>query len=325
MAVALSPRVVVADRGDAGRRVDLVIRRHLSDVQRATRTRVQAWIEDGRVSINGRIVRRVSDKAALGDTVEIAVPDESLRTAMVPERGQLECLLEDEHLLIVSKPAGIVSHPTYRHPIGSLLNMVLWHAKTWPAGTRPSLVGRLDKLTSGAVLIAKSTDAHARLQRTLASARSEKSYLAIVHGPVSETRGAIALPLQRDPSDRRRVIVAREGGLVSLTEFERLDQAVLSAGTVATMRCRLVTGRMHQLRVHLAARGWPIAGDAKYIPPARASALDPEHPVSRFARQALHAWRLRFVHPFTGAAVDVEAPLPTDMRALGEACGLRLP
>lgn len=316
--------MVVADRGDAGRRVDLVLRRHLSDVQRATRTRVQAWIEDGRVSINGRIVRRVSDKAALGDVVEIALPDEAPRRTVLPEDRPFECLYEDDALLVAAKPAGMVSHPTYRHPSGSLLNVLLWHARTWPEGTRPSLVGRLDKMTSGAVVVAKTTEAHARLQRVLASAHSEKSYLAVVHGPVSDSRGVIELPLARDRADRRRVVVAGDRGLASITRFERLDQQTVDGTTMALLRCQLMTGRMHQIRVHLAACSWPIAGDAKYCDPATRNALDPDHPARRMARQALHAWRLRFVHPFTGATVAIEAPVPDDMRALCEGCGLRL-
>lgn len=323
--MSVPPRIVIADRGDAGRRVDLVLRRHLSDVHHATRTRVQGWIEDGRVSINGRIVQRVSERTGLGDIVEVALPDRSIRAEPVPEEGPLERLHEDEHLMIVDKPAGMVSHPTYRHPGGSLLNVALWHARRWPVGTRPSLVGRLDKQTSGLVVIAKTTDAHARLQRTLASSRSEKLYLAIVHGPMADLHGRIDLPLQRDLMDRRRVVIAREGGLASVTRFERLDQVQLAGGAMATVRCQLVTGRMHQLRVHLSARGWPIAGDPKYGAGVGVPTRDAEHPATAFPRQALHAWRLRFVHPFTGSHVDVKAPVPADMRGLIEACGLKPP
>ena len=114
----LPPRVLTADRGDAGRRVDLVIRRHLTDLSRATRTRVQAWIDDGRVSINGDVVRRVSTRAALGDTVTVELPDEQPRAPVLAEPGPLDCLFEDAHILIVNKPAGVVSHPTFLHTGG---------------------------------------------------------------------------------------------------------------------------------------------------------------------------------------------------------------
>ncbi len=322
--VVVASRVIVADRGDAGRRLDLVIRRHLSDVPRATRTRVQTWIGAGRVTINGRIVRRASVRAALGDSLEIALPDDQQRREPAPESGALVRLYEDEHLLIVDKPPGVVSHPTYRHPTGSLLNVVLWYARDWAEGSRPSLVGRLDKLTSGVVLMAKSAQAHARLQRTLASPRSEKIYLAVVHGPVDDRAGTIDLALRRDPADRRRVVVADTGGLRSVTMFERLDRAEACGSAMGLMQCCLVTGRMHQVRVHLAARGWPIVADRKYGA-ERTAALAKSHPASEFSRQALHAWRLRFAHPFSDATVDVEAPLPADMRGLIDACGLRAP
>jgi 23S rRNA pseudouridine1911/1915/1917 synthase len=318
-------RVVVADRGDAGRRVDLVLRRHLTDIQRATRTRVQAWIADGRVTINGRIVRRVSDKAALGDTLEVSLPADAERAEPLPERGHLDRLYEDDHLLVVAKAAGVVCHPTYAHRSGSLLNVLLWHARSWPPGQRPSLVGRLDKLTSGAVLVAKSTAAHAKLQRTLAAGSSDKSYLAIVHGPMDERRGTIDLPLARDPHDRRRVVVVAQGGVASRTRFERLDQSEVDGTTMALVRCGLVTGRMHQIRVHLAARSWPIAGDPKYFPSHRFDSLVDRHPARAMARQALHAWRLRFTHPFSGAEIEIQSPLPDDMRTLAAACGLRVP
>jgi 23S rRNA pseudouridine1911/1915/1917 synthase len=270
------------------------------------------------------LVGRVSDKAALGDAIEIALPDEQRRQPIVPEEGQLERLFEDEFLLVVSKPAGIVSHPTYRHPGGSLLNVVLWHARDWPRGARPSLVGRLDKLTSGAVLVAKTTEAHARLQRALSSVFSEKSYLAIVHGRVSPVNGTIDLPLQRDPADRRRVVIARGEGLRSVTRYERLDQVVEAGVALATVRCRLETGRMHQLRVHLSARGWPIVGDAKYGGDGRERTRG-DHPAAAFPRQALHAWRLRFRHPFSSEEIDVTAPIPVDIARLIEGCGLKPP
>ncbi len=319
----LPPRVLTADRGDAGRRVDLVITRHLTDLSRATRSRVQAWIEDGRVSINGDVVRRVSTRAALGDTVTVELPDERERAAMLPEPGPLECLFEDDHLLIVNKPAGVVSHPTYLHTGGSLLNVVLHHARHWPSGQRPSLVGRLDKLTSGVLLVAKSTDAHARLQRTLTSSFSEKSYLAVVYGPVDRERGRIELRLRRDPADRRRVVATTDEGLPSFTHFERLTEADLAGCPVALMRCQLVTGRMHQVRVHMAANGWPLVGDPKYGEPRWRQCGDDEQgaALEQFPRQALHAWRTVFEHPFTQARVEVEAPVPDDMRRLMELCG----
>ena len=166
-------RTLIADRGDAGRRLDLVLRRHLADVDTATRTRVQTWIEDGRVTVNGRSIRRASSRATLGDLVAVALPETAPRAIMAAEPLPLNVLSEDDHLLALDKPAGIVVHPTYKHFAGTMMNALLWHARSWPRGQRPSLVGRLDKDTSGIVLVAKSSAIHAALQRMLAHAGRE--------------------------------------------------------------------------------------------------------------------------------------------------------
>ena len=193
------PRIVTADRGDAGRRLDLVLRRHLTDIDTATRTRVQTWIEDGRVTVNGTIVRRVAVRAALGDVVAVVLPDGLSPHVMTAEAVNLDVLYEDGHLLALDKPAGVVVHPGYRNTEGTLLNAVLWHARRWPAPQRPSIVGRLDKLTSGIVIVAKSAGVHAALQRTMGSSDTRKDYLALVYGRLKEARGEIDLRLGRDP------------------------------------------------------------------------------------------------------------------------------
>ena len=159
-------RIVTADRGDAGLRLDLVLRRHLTDVGAATRTRVQAWIANGQVTVNGAPVRRAAARAAFGDVVAVTLPDAAPRRVMAAEDVRLDLLYEDEHFLALDKPAGIVVHPGYRHPEGTVMNALLWHARGWPARQRPSLVGRLDRLTSGIVIVAKTAAIHAALQRS---------------------------------------------------------------------------------------------------------------------------------------------------------------
>jgi len=319
------PRTLTADRGDAGRRLDLVLRRHLADVHTATRTRVQAWIAHGLVSVNGMPVRRVARRAALGDLVSIVLPagSDAARREMAPEDVALDILFEDEHLLALDKPAGVVMHPSYKNAAGTLLNALLWHARAWPAPQRPSLAGRLDKLTSGVVIVAKTAAIHAALQR----AAPEKDYLAVVYGRVNVARGEIELRLAKDRNDPRRIVASPTAGAASLTEFERLARVAAPAAGLSLVRCRLVTGRTHQIRVHLAARGWPIVGDPAYgearwaeVADARLAAV-----LRAFPRQALHAWRVAVTHPVTRERLTLEAPIPRDLDELMREAGLTTP
>ena len=316
-----SLRTVTADRGDAGVRLDRVLCRHLSDVPAATRTRVQAWIAGGCVTINGRPVRRAAARAALGDRVAVVIPDAPPRRAMRGEDVALDVLYEDDCCVAVAKPAGMVVHPTYRHPAGTLMNALVGRARAWPAGERPSIVGRLDKLTSGVVLAAKTREAHAALQR----AAIEKMYLAVVYGRVPAARGTIDLRLALDSRDRRRVIASAAAGAASRTLFERVARAAAPRAGLALLRCTLETGRRHQIRAHLQARGWPIVGDPVYGEPRWQLVTDPllAAALRAFPRQALHAARLSFAHPITGSAIEIDAPLPADMSALLETAHLR--
>jgi 23S rRNA pseudouridine1911/1915/1917 synthase len=316
------PRLLTADRGDAGLRLDLVVRRHLRDLDTATRTRVQAWIESGLVSVNGRPVRRVSTRTAIGDVVAVRLPDSAPRQVMQAEDVAIDLLYEDDQLLALNKPAGVVVHPSYRNSTGTLMNALLWHARAWPAPQRPSLVGRLDKLTSGIVVVAKSASAHAALQRAMAE--SEKDYLAVVYGRVKVARGEIDLRILHDPEDRRRMITSRTVGAASLTRFERLGRGSAPGVGLALLRCRLVTGRTHQIRVHLAARGWPIVGDPVYGAPLWSGIEDETLAalLEAFPRQALHAWRLALTHPATRGPLVIEAPLPDEMTMLLKASKL---
>ena len=321
-------RLLTADRGDAGRRLDLVLRRHLTDIHTASRTRVQAWIANGRVTVNGTPVRRVATRAALGDLVSVALPAESVarRREMAQEDVMLDILFEDEHLLALDKPAGMVMHPSYKNAAGTLLNALLWHARGWPAPQRPSLVGRLDKLTSGVVVVAKTAAIHAALQRTMAAA-AEKDYLAVVYGRVNVARGEIDLRLAKDRHDRRRVVASPHVGAASLTRFERLARVAAPAVGLSLVRCRLVTGRTHQIRVHLAARGWPIVGDPAYGEPRWSQIADARLAASlrAFPRQALHAWRIAVTHPVTRERLILEAPVPRDLDELMREAGLSRP
>ena len=213
------------------------------------------------------------------------------------EELDLRVLYEDESLIAVDKPAGVVVHPTYRNWSGTLLNALLWHVREMP-GQRPSILTRLDKDTSGVVLAARTPEVQAIVQRDAAAGRVRKEYLAVVAAALATgDRGTIELPLARSAEDRR-VVVVSDAGVRCETRYE-----VVSRGAGRSLvRCELVTGRTHQIRVHLAARGWPILGDATYGVPA-----------ADVPRQALHAWRIRLPHPRTRVALEIESPWPADL------------
>ena len=223
----------------------------------------------------------------------------SRRPRPEPEELPLAIVYEDNSLIAIDKPPGIVVHPTYKNWSGTLLNGVLWHVRR-RGGIEASIVTRLDKDTSGLTLVALGPDVHAQVQRDGAAGLIRKEYLAFVRGTPTPTRGSISLPLARSAEDRRLVIVTPTGQ-DSRTHYELLS----TGGGYSLVRCELVTGRTHQIRVHLAARGWPIAGDTTY-----------GHAHPSLARQALHAWRITLQHPITREPLQIEAPVPLDLRGL---------
>ena len=217
-----------------------------------------------------------------------------------PEEGRLDIIHEDEQLLVLNKPAGVVVHPTYKNTSGTLLNAVLWRVRD-RTEAQPGILTRLDKGTSGVVIVALTASAHSILQRDAEAGRTIKEYLAVVHGTPEPPTGRIVLPLGRDAADRRLVVV-RQDGAHAETRYEILDRF---ANETTLVRCTLVTGRTHQIRVHLAAHGCPVVGDTVY-----------GRPSDSIARQALHAWRVSLVHPATGQRMEFEAPVAADIRSL---------
>jgi 23S rRNA pseudouridine1911/1915/1917 synthase len=302
------------DRGDVGVRVDRVLQRHLRHLPGVTRNRIQRLIESGAVLVDGRPVRRPAERLGPDAVLSIELPDRRPRSTPQAQTLPLDIRHEDDALLVVSKPAGQVSHPAFRHASGTLLNALLGYAAgRWT----PALVSRLDKDTSGLVLVAKSREVQAALQRLGDANQIEKDYLAIVFGK-PPARGTIDLALDRDPWDARRVTVRDRGGVPSVTRFERIRLFPIGGDRqLSLVRCRLITGRTHQIRVHLAAKGWPIVGDGVYGT-ARAGSLEGKSlpPELRLSRQALHAWRVAFRHPLSGADIEVTADLPPDMQAV---------
>ena len=297
--MSLEPISFVADRGDAGRRLDHVLVRRVTDVSRLSRTTAQRWIEDGAVQVDARVVTRASATVLEGATIRVALPpDAPRRTRPAAEPGELEVVHEDDDLLVINKPAGMVAHPTYKQTSGTALNGLLWHLRDRGPVT-PGILTRLDKDTSGLMIVALSPGVHAAAQRDAAAGRIRKEYLAVVGTTPEPRSGTIALALARDPQDRRRVVPSVDGA-PSRTRYEVLA----SSSHGALVRCELETGRTHQIRVHLSARGWPIVGDRVY------GSAD-----ERIGRQALHAWRVSMPHPVTRAAMVFEAPPPADFAA----------
>ena len=282
----------------------------MTDVSGMSRARAQRWIANGLVSVDQTRAARASIHVREGAAVEVTLPPSSrLREDPQPEAVPLDVLYEDDEVMAINKPAGMVVHPSFRSSSGTLLNGVLWRLRD-RKDVRPGLVSRLDRDTSGIVLIALSPGVHARIQRDAGAGRVVKEYLAIVRGRPRPAEGVITLPLRHDPADRRR-IVTDPAGLPSETRYREVSRAGeaggagKASGTYSLVHCELVTGRTHQIRVHLAARGWPIAGDVKY------GSADP-----LIDRQALHAWRVTLPHPRTRESLLVEAPLPADMQRL---------
>jgi 23S rRNA pseudouridine1911/1915/1917 synthase len=295
-----------ADRGDAGRRLDVVIVRRLSPVSRLSRTEAQAWIDGGAVEIDGRTGLRPSTRVPEGASIAVTLPPTAhLRERPEAHEAPLRIVYEDEHLLAIDKPAGVVVHPTYKQSGRTVVNAVLWHLRG-RSDLTPGILTRLDKDTSGLVLVALSPGVHAAAQRDAAAGRVRKEYLAVVTATPAPASGRITLPLARDPRDRRRVVATRVGA-PSETRYE----VVATSDRGALVRCELVTGRTHQIRVHLSASGWPIAGDAVY------GVLHPQ-----IRRQALHAWRVALPHPVTRAPLSLTASLPDDFTAVLQACDL---
>lgn len=286
-----------ADRGDARLRLDQVLVRRVTQVSGMSRSRAQRWITEGLVSVDRTPAGRASMHVREGTAVEVALPLRSrVRERATPEPVPLDVLYEDDALLAVNKPAGMVVHPSFRNQSGTLLNGVLWRVRD-KKDIRPGLVSRLDKDTSGVVVVALSPGVHARLQQDARAAGVRKQYVAIVRGAPQPPEGRVVLALGRDPGDRRR-IVADPAGVPSQTEYS----VVANRGGYSLVSCLLGTGRTHQIRVHLASMGSPVAGDVTY-----------GSPDSLIERQALHAWRITFPHPRSREVLRIEAPLPEDI------------
>ncbi len=304
---------IVVPPGKKKERLDVFLTHH---VENATRNKVQQAIEAGTVLVNGNKVRS-SHSVSPGETIHITFPQPPPQKA-VAENIPLEILFEDDDLLVVNKPAGMVTHPAYGNYTGTLVNALLFHCNTLSTladETRPGIVHRLDKDTSGVMVIAKTDAAHARLAKQFSLRTVSREYWAIVWGVFREKEGLIETKLGRSKSDRKKMAVVSEGKQ-AVTEYAVIEQFEY----LSLLRLRLRTGRTHQIRVHLAHIHHPVFGDPTYYgrhiiagPNTARQKAEVANLLEILPRQALHARTLGFVHPTTRVRLDFESSLPTDI------------
>lgn len=308
----------VVEPENAGRRLDAWLAAVLPDLSRA---RIQALLDQGVVLRDGQKVSQASRKVRPGETYAVAVPDPVAATP-VPQEIDVQILFEDEHLIVVAKPAGLVVHPGPGHDDGTLVNAMLAHCRGSLSGiggvARPGIVHRLDKDVSGVMVVAKHDRAHTLLSGQFTIHSIHRIYEAIVRGLPARAEGSIDRPIGRHPLERKRMAVVSKGGKRAVTHWKVLE----AAGTrAARVECRLETGRTHQIRVHLSSLGHPILGDRIYGPKRTGDLPEPARPmVESLDRIALHARRLGFDHPITGARLDFDLPPPPLFATLLEAC-----
>jgi 23S rRNA pseudouridine1911/1915/1917 synthase len=292
----------------AGRRFDAVLAELFPDY---SRSRLAAWIKSGDARLDGREVRP-RDPVRGGETVTLTAVLE-VQTHSEPEDIALDVLYEDEHVFVINKPAGLVVHPGAGNPAGTLVNALLHRDPSLNALPRAGIVHRLDKDTSGVMVVARTLPAHTALIEQLSSREVHRQYLAIVVGALV-SGGTANAPIDRHPRDRIRMAV-RDDGKDAVTHFRLRER--FRAHTL--LECRLETGRTHQIRVHMQHLKHPIIGDPLYGGPLKLpKGATPEliEALRGFRRQALHAEVLEFAHPVTGEPVRCTAPVPDDMRAL---------
>ncbi len=287
----------------AGLRLDAALARLFPE---HSRSRLQAWMKQGRVTVDG-IAADAKRKMWGGERVEVdtvADPAESVHRA---EAIALSVVYEDDHLLVIDKPAGLVVHPGSGNWSGTMMNALLHHAPQLAEIPRAGIVHRLDKDTSGLLVVAKTLAAQTDLVRQLQARSVKRCYLALAHGAVAG-EGVVDAPIGRHPVQRTKMAIVSRG------REARTHYSVRERFAAATLvECRLETGRTHQIRVHLASIGHPLVGDMVYGKRKSADAR-----LDAFRRQALHAWRLSLVHPHGGNVMEWEAPLPEDFAALLE-------
>ena len=281
---------------NAGVRIDRFLTDNIPEI---TRSAVQKIIDEANVTVNGEVVSK-NYKCRAGDNVDVTVPDAKPLEA-VGQNIPIDIVYEDEHLLVVNKPKGMVVHPANGNPDGTLVNALLYHCGDSLSGIngviRPGIVHRIDKDTSGLLIVAKSDKAHIGLAQQIKDHSFSRAYEAVVYGNIKEDSGTVCQPIGRDTKDRKRMAVTMKNSKPATTHYEVIKRY----GDFTHVRCVLETGRTHQIRVHMAYLGHPVAGDAVY---------GPRKVITRLNGQCLHAKHIGFVHPVTNEYLEFESDLP---------------
>ena len=295
-----------------GQRLDQALNLLIATI---SRSRIGKLISEGRVTLEGLPVTKSSTRVVLGQWIELDLP-EATAASVEAQDLPLEIVFQDADIAVINKPAGLVVHPSAGHAEGTLVNALLHHIRDLSGiggELRPGIVHRLDKDTSGLMVVAKNDRAHAGLTSVWNSDAVRKEYLAIVYGTPKLPAGVIEAPIGRDPNDRQRMAIVAKGRK-AVTHYVVIEELRHSS----LLRCRLETGRTHQIRVHLKLLGHPIVGDPVYSGPQWKGV--PHRPAQKafaaFARQALHAVRLTFPHPGSGEVMTFDAEMPADMKEL---------
>lgn len=291
---------LIIDEQAAGQRADV----GLATLLDLTRSNMQKLLEEGR-AVRGSKVLKSNYKLKLGEEIIVTLP-EPQPLDVQPENIPLDIIYEDEDVVVVNKARGMVVHPAAGNYSGTLVNALLYHCKNLSGINgviRPGIVHRLDKDTSGIMICAKNDAAHLSLSKQIQEKTAQRTYLAVVRGNIKTDSGVIETLIARDKNDRKKMAVVKEDGRNAVTEYEVLERF----GKYTIVRCKLRTGRTHQIRVHMEYLGYPLVGDPKYSPMKTPFAIK---------GQALHSQTLEFTHPRTGERLRFEAPLPEDMHKI---------
>ena len=301
-----------AEEGDRGTRLDQFVATH-ADLTRSAAARL---IEDGAVSVNGKTVAK-NYKVAKGDAVEVTLPEPEPCEAL-PENIPLDIIYEDADIIVINKPVGMVVHPAAGNPSGTLVNALLYHCGESLSGVggviRPGIVHRIDKDTSGLLVVAKNDEAHLALSAQLKEHHVSRIYTAVAIGNFREEEGTVNAPIGRHPVDRKKMAVIHNSELRSreaVTHWSVLARGEADGNSFTLLRCQLETGRTHQIRVHMASVGHPLLGDAVYG--GANTRFESRHRAS-ITGQCLHAGELRLTHPRTGEEMQFFAPMPANMQ-----------